>query len=71
MREFGPPLLKDIPLIPLKKRICYLHQEGSQQPGPISTYYYGKEHPMKPSRLALTHNLIVYTKYIILGCVWS
>mgnify|MGYP001098924839 FL=1 len=36
-----------------KVRVAYFHDRE------IGGYYYGEGHPMKPHRLALTHNLIL------------
>ena len=35
------------------RRVAYFHD------GNVGNYYYGPNHPMKPHRLALTHNLIL------------
>eukprot|EP01104_Vermistella_antarctica_P018649 TRINITY_DN6995_c0_g1_i2.p1 TRINITY_DN6995_c0_g1~~TRINITY_DN6995_c0_g1_i2.p1 ORF type:complete len:410 (-),score=74.25 TRINITY_DN6995_c0_g1_i2:607-1836(-) len=36
-----------------KKKICYFHDSE------VGNFYYGPGHPMKPHRLALTHNLVL------------
>ncbi|KAL2915960.1 histone deacetylase [Polyrhizophydium stewartii] len=36
-----------------KERIAYLHRNE------VGNFHYGEGHPMKPARLALTHNLVV------------
>jgi len=37
-----------------KKRVTYFYDPG------VGNFYYGANHPMKPHRLALTHNLILH-----------
>ena len=40
------------------KRVAYFY--NSQ----IGKFHYGKEHPMKPKRIAMAHNLIVNYGYL-------
>jgi acetoin utilization deacetylase AcuC-like enzyme len=37
-------------------RVAYYHDEM------VGTIYYGQQHPMKPHRVAMTHNLVVNYK---------
>ena len=36
-----------------KKRVCYYYD------GDVGNYYYGPNHPMKPHRIRMTHNLLL------------
>ena len=36
-----------------KKRVCYYYD------GDVGNYYYGQNHPMKPHRIRMTHNLLL------------
>eukprot|EP00735_Rhodelphis_limneticus_P003926 TRINITY_DN15468_c0_g1::TRINITY_DN15468_c0_g1_i1::g.30503::m.30503 TRINITY_DN15468_c0_g1::TRINITY_DN15468_c0_g1_i1::g.30503 ORF type:complete len:267 (-),score=3.11,sp/P56518/HDAC1_STRPU/70.94/7e-123,Hist_deacetyl/PF00850.14/3.4e-54 TRINITY_DN15468_c0_g1_i1:267-998(-) len=46
-----------------KKRVCYFFDDD------IGGFYYGQHHPMKPHRVAMTHNLILnYGLYKHMDC---
>lgn len=61
MKNYAPPIDNFPPLTAsfsnsntaLKNRIAYLHQNE------VGMFHFGEGHPMKPARLALTHNLIL------------